>query len=169
MDQLIKGLKSFNLTKNKDTFDIILDESISKMSTLEVSKNEEWDKLKLNYSKLRYLNYLLKNKNLHFDSNEKFLISLGIFLKYIDSITVNYLSSIDFENDNEYPTEGKIIKNQLDNSLNCNDPIEKMGFILEAYRVLVNVAEDLKNEKFVEFIDDEDFLEKFNFKRKKIN
>jgi len=167
MDELIKGLKGFNLTKDKDAFDTILDQSISKMSNLQVSENEEWDKLKLNYSKLRYLNYLLENKNLHFNSNEKFLVSLGIFLKYIDSITLIYLKSIDLENDTEYPTESKFVKKELENSLNSNDQLKKMKHILEAYKTLIFVVEQIKNEKFTEFIDDQQFLEDFNFKRQK--
>ena len=168
MDDLIKGLKKFKL--NQESCDCVLDESICKLCTLKVTVEVvEWEKLKSNYSKLRYLNYILESKNINLESHEKFLRALGIFMDYLDSITLIYFREINWETEKEFVDQAIIIKEKLEKSLNSNDPLKKMKYVLTAYNLLVQIVEKIQNEKFVEFIDDQSFLENFEFKRQKIN
>jgi len=169
MDDLIKGLKKFNLTRNKENFDNVLEQSISKMCNLKVDTFPEWEKLKSNYSKLRYLNYVIKSKNINLKENNKFLTSLGIFMDYLDSITLLYFREINWETEKEFTDQAIIIKEELEKSLNSNDSLKKMKHVLTAYNILVPIIEHIQNEKFVEFIDDQSFLENFEFKRQKLN
>jgi hypothetical protein len=168
MDDLIKGLKKFKL--NQESFDNVLDESICKLCTLKVTPEVvEWEKLKSNYSKLRYLNYILESKSINLESHQKFLRALGIFMDYLDSITLIYFREINWKTEKEFVDQAIIIKEELEKSLNSNDPLKKMKYVLTAYNLLVQIVEKIQNEKFVEFIDDQAFLENFEFKRQKIN
>ena len=172
MNELIKGLKSFSLNKNETNFDNLLDQSISKLSGLVVEQNEQiqWDLLKSNYSKLRYINHV--NNSLHLENHDKFIKSLQLFMDYIDTITMKYFDEINFNNPGETDEiieKSRHIKLTLEKSLCCEDTIQKMKFVLEAYSELVPIVENIRCEKYNEIIDDEEFLENFSFKRQKKN
>ena len=160
MNELIKSIKKFSVTDNERDFECSLDSVINKFESLN-SENCEWDLLKSNYSKLRYLNYTMEKSNLNLQVNKKFLFSLGRFMEYIDKITQLYLQKVDWENQDEFSVESKNIGFHLTNSLNENDSIKKMKEILKAYSLLVPMVEDIHNERYIEIIDDEDFLQEF--------
>jgi hypothetical protein len=90
-------------------------------------------------------------------------------MDYIDSITLIYFREINWDTEEEFVNHAVIIKKELENSLNSNEPLKKMKYVLKAYKLLVGICEKIQNEKFVEFIDDQAFLENFNFKRQKLN
>ena len=172
MNELIKGLKSFSLNKNETDFDNLLDQSIISFSGLVVEENEQvhWDLLKSNYSKLRYINYV--NNSLHLENHEKFMKSLQLFMDYIDTVTMKYFDEINFNEPDESPEineQSRNIKLTLEKSLCCENLIQKMKFVLDAYSELVPIVENIRCEKYNEVIDDEEFLENFSFKRQKKN
>ena len=162
MDHLIKSIKKFSITNNEQEFDDSLDIVINKMAQLKTNENEHWELLKDNYSKLRYLNHILFKLNL--ESHKKFLFSLDRFMEYTDKISQSYLRNVDWDNETEYTEESKIIHIHILNSLNQPNAILKMKEILIAYGILVPIIESIRNEKFIEIVD-EDFLQEF--KRKK--
>jgi hypothetical protein len=172
MDDLIKSVKKFSIDNDSQKFDDSLDLVISKMSTLTPDNThgtDEWDNLKSNYSKLRYLNYLLTKKSL--DLPRKFFQSLDTFLNSMDLTTQYYFATINFEMESYSPdllVQTRKVKELLEKSLNCNESLKKMEYILSAYSILVPIAEDINNEKFRDFIDDDHFLENFSVKRQRI-
>jgi hypothetical protein len=169
MDVVIKSLKKFSLDQNENDFENSLDQVISKMKDLDTNLSSlEWDTLKSNFSKLRYLDYLVSKNQMKLP--EKFNESLEIFLKTMDTYTQHYLANIDFEMDS-YPSDiledTKKIKELFEKSLNCNKSILKMKYILGAYILLVPIVEGYTNDPFKDYIDDREFLDNFSFKRQK--
>jgi Asp-tRNA(Asn)/Glu-tRNA(Gln) amidotransferase C subunit len=160
MNELIKSVKKFSVTDNQHEFEKSLELVIDKFELLN-NESCEWDLLKSNYSKLRYLNYTLEKSNLKLETNEKFLFSLNRFMEYIDKVTQVYLKKVDWESESEFSSKSKYIHTHLTKSLNSNDSIQKMKEILNAYSILVPIVEDIHQERFVEIIDDEDFLQEF--------
>ena len=161
MDSLIKSIKKFSITNDVNEFESSLDSVITKMESLKTEENLEWELLKLNYSKLRYLNHTLEKSNLNLESNKKFLFSLRYFMEYIDKTTQYYLQKVDWESQDECPEQAKNIYNHFVTSLNENDSIKKMKEILTAYSLLVPIIEEMNKDKYIEIIDDEDFLHEF--------
>jgi hypothetical protein len=176
MDDLIKSVKQFSLKNDTQEFENSLDSVISKMETLETNSYVEWEVLKSNYSKLRYLDYLIEGKSIFSIKKTelpiKFYQSLDTFLAKMDTEIKHYFECIDFELDEYEPSllqKTKKIKKLFEDSLNCNESIKKMKLILQAFNLLVPIAEDITKDKFKDFIDDNDFLKTFTFKRQKIN
>ena len=170
MDQLIKGLKKFSLNKNEEDFETLLDDSICKMCNLKMeSQDLEWETIKINFSKLRYINYIIQMNNLQLDNHTKFMKSLGIFMSYIDTITLRYFREINWDADKEVDEKVTVIRESFEKSLNSNNSIEKMKYVLDGYLKLVPIIEKIRNERVVEIIDDQLFLEKFNLKKAKLN
>ena len=165
MNDLIKSIKNFSVTDNKYEFECSLDSVIDKFQNLKTEENCEWELLKSNYSKLRYLNHTLEKSNLNLKTNNKFLFSLNCFMDYIDKITQMYLQKINWEIQDEFSIESKNIYNNLTNSLNTNNYIEKMKEVLFAYSILIPIIEDIRGDKYHEIIDDEDFLQEFKKSR----
>ena len=169
MDQLIKSVKKFSIDQNEGSFENSLDSVIDQMQRLETDLNViEWNNLKSNFSKLRYLDYLIKN-NGSITLSSKFNESLEIFLKNMDLTTQHYLNHIDFELP-EYTSDllikTKKIKKYFDKSLNSNENIVKMKYILNAYLLLVPIVEGYTNETFKDELD-RSFVR--SFKKQKIN
>jgi hypothetical protein len=171
MDQLIKSVKKFSIDQNNDTFENSLDSIIDQMQRLETDLNViEWNNLKSNFSKLRYLDYLIKNNN-NITLSSKFNESLEIFLKNMDLTTQHYLNHIDFELPEYTPDlliKTKKIKKYFDKSLNSNDNLIKMKYILNAYLLLVPIVEGYTNEPFKDELD-RSFVQNFSYKKQKIN
>ena len=166
MDVVIKSLKKFSLDQNENDFENSLDQVISKMKDLDTNLSSlEWDTLKSNFSKLRYLDYLVSKNQMKLP--EKFNESLEIFLKTMDTYTQHYLANIDFEMDSDILEDTKKIKELFEKSLNCNKSVLKMKYILGAYILLVPIVEGYTNDRFKDYIDDREFLDNFSFKRQK--
>jgi hypothetical protein len=177
MDDLIKSVKQFSIKNDASEFENNLDTICSKMQDLETNQNYvEWEILKSNYSKLRYLDYLIEGKSIFSikktDLPAKFYESLDAFLEKMDHEIKHYFECIDFELDEYEPKllrKTKKIKKLFEESLNCNESIKKMKLILEAFNILIPIAEGLTKEKFKDQIEDREFLKTFTFKRQKIN
>jgi hypothetical protein len=167
MEALIKSVKKFSIDYNVETFEDSLNDVVSKMETMDLI-TPEWDNLKSNFTKLRYLDYLISKNNIPLSDN--FHKSLEIFLNGLDTVSQHYLNNIDFEMESYHPellVKTKKIKELLELSLNCNENITKMKHILGAYIRLVSIVEGIVNEPFKEEPLDPAFLRKFKRQKTK--
>ena len=154
MDQLLKSLDNFKLGISG------IDEIISEFDNLSTQdNNHEWEMLIANYSKLRYL------ENMEFELSG--LDSFRRFMEQIDKVTQRYLREVNWDADFEFIDESLEIKYNLSNSLNNNNPFKKLKYIIRAYDILVPIVEDFRKEKFVDVIEDLDFIK--TFKKRRLN
>ena len=82
-------------------------------------------------------------------------------MEYIDRMTQNYLQNIEWDEEPEYLFEAKQIRSHFSDSLNHTNAMMKMKSILAGYSVLVPIVEGIRNEKYIEIVDDPDFLQEF--------
>jgi len=166
MDSLLRALNSFSLNiKNDSDFDDL----ISKMEDIHTDDaNEEWDIVTHNYSKLRYLDQLIKLYD--FPETCKFVKILHLVLSDIDKKNQYYLRELVWESDT-YHEEYAQIQDFIEKSLNENNPFEKIKHILQAYSLFIPIIEDYRSERFVDCVQDQDFIEKVESvaKRRKLN
>ena len=159
MDDLIQTLDKFKLGVSG------IDDVINKLNELSTDNdyNYEWETLISNYSKMKYL----KRMESDLSSSKDLLNSLNRFMEQIDKVTQYYLKEINRFSDPDFIEEGKSIQDNLLNSLNYNNAFQKMNCVIDAYNILVPIAEDFRREKYVEEIDDSDFIQ--TFKKRKLN
>jgi hypothetical protein len=156
MDFLIESIQNFAISQNEQHFDACLDEIISRVNNLYTADADfEWYNLRENFSKVKYLNELLNFYNIN--QTKKLVYLIGIFMESIDRTTKIYLYEINWES---YPN----IESYLLESLNANNPLQKLGAITKAYDLLVPIIEDLRNEKVIFEINDQEFLKTFDLK-----
>ena len=142
-----------------DNKDLELEQVISKLSTLEtVDLDYEWNLLASNYSKLKYLENIVKN--FYIPETDLFLTSLSRFMNKIDKTNIYYLENIELEN------EYRPIRDYIEGSLKSTDPIEKLTLVMKAYNILIPLVEQFRNENSIE---DREFLKEFNFNKVKLN
>jgi hypothetical protein len=149
IDQLSEIIKNFGITKNKNKFEDDLENIMLKLDNVQIEKdsNEEWDSLQSNYSKIKYLYETINFYNIPQES--KFINSLKKFMEIIDQQTLYYLNQINFDNPDpelSINDECAIIKDSMEKSINENDPIKKLNFIMKAYNVLVEIVEEIRDE-----------------------
>jgi hypothetical protein len=96
--------------------------------------------------------------------------SLSKFIDKIDKVNQRYLRSINWnlQEDDDIFKEVKIIEDYLEKSLNLNCPFKKIDMVLNAYKLLVDIVEDISNQKMNDRVDIQ-FIEEFSGKRRKIN
>jgi hypothetical protein len=154
MDSLINALNSFQFVENKseDVFDQLI--SDFKINLTEDS-DTEWETITSNYSKLLYLNHLIDV--FEFPETKQFLTILNKVLCDIDKKNNQYLHELTWEEE-EHEQNFLNIQNLFEQSLYCSKPTEKLKLILESYRILIPIIEGYRKEKFVEYIDDQNFL-----------
>jgi len=157
MDELIKSIKSCKLTKKEiDLLDLI--EEIDQID--KPDSEMEWEKLKNNYLKLKYLDELFED-HVTFPYDGDYIKSLSIFLEQIDSLSKHYLECINWEKDTYYCAK-RIQKNLSDSVKITCYPIKKLKKILAGYKMLMDAAQEYRNETVQDHgIDDDDFLETF--------
>ena len=114
--------------------------------------NHEWDCLVENYSKLKYLDSI----DYELIGSTKLMDSLRRFMEQIDKVSQHYLREILWE---EYLLE---IKKYLSDSLNHNNPMTKLKCVVKAYELLVPVVEEIREQKCVQYIEDDDFIQTFS-------
>jgi hypothetical protein len=114
--------------------------------------NHEWDCLVENYSKLKYLDSI----DYELIGSTKLMDSLRRFMEQIDKVSQHYLREILWE---EYLLE---IKKYLSDSLNHNNPMTKLKCVVKAYELLVPVVEEIREQKCVQQIDDDEFIQTFS-------
>jgi len=167
MDSLLKKLAVFNITRDEEQFDSDIDDIINSLnSNLLEDHDYQWNRLCENFSKLKYLDDIIKNY--YIPESDKFLIALDRFMASIEKMNIVYLKEIDWHQ-NEHP-DCLEIKRLLDISVNENDPLSKLNFCVKAYTLLVPIIEIIRNEKRKEIEETEKikFAEEFKFKRRKM-
>ena len=169
MEYLLKAMKKFNISKDGQTFEDELDTIIEQMNILATNDPDyEWTTIKMNYSRLKYIDDLILFYD--FYENNKFLQTLTKVLDDIDKINQYYLKNLTWEL-YDVQDELNVTKQLLYDSLNQNDPIEKLKIVLNAYSVLIPVIEDFRNEIFIYDIKSDPLFEKLESmcKKRKIN
>jgi hypothetical protein len=128
---------------------------LDNLSTTDFS--HEWDCLVENYSKLKYLESI----DYEITGSIRLMDSLRRFMEQIDKVTQYYLKEILWE--------GPIIQIQkiFYDSLNINNPIIKLKCVVKAYDLLVPHVEEIREQKYIQQIDDEEFIQ--TFKKRRIN
>ena len=167
MDSLINSLENFNIHRDIVKFEMDLDSVISDFKKIN-NVVDEWEILKSNYSKLRYINELIDN--FYVPNSDKFLKSIEIFMNTIDRTTQYYLHEIDWKNQKPDCFTGICleIEKYFTLSLHSNDCIEKLKNLLKAYDMLIPIVLEFNNEKFVDIIDDQHFLREFSVKKRRL-
>ena len=144
----------------------------------------ECSKLLENYSRLRILKSLVLNCNI-------LMIPFIRFMEKIDSVNQYYLKEINldpeyYDSDSDIElsitSDSKqiklpvyelhslknsviIIKSSLEESLNCNDPVEKLELVLTAYNLMTTIVHVVRNDCYYDYEDEEEFSHEF--KRRK--
>jgi len=117
--------------------------------------NHEWDCLVENYSKLKYLESI----EYEIMRNDTLIKSLTRFMEQIDKVSQHYLREILWE-------ESLIpIKKYLSDSLNYNNPITKLKYVIKAYELIVPIVEEIREQKCVQYIEDDEFIQTFKKRR----
>jgi hypothetical protein len=165
MEDLIHLLENCKVDSVK--FDDGIELLISNLQLKDYSdeSDKEWETISENYSKLKHIHRLIN----YFKVNnvEKFKKYLNVFLEEIDKTNQYYLRELNWECESFFLDKLLDIKNILEISLNINDPFEKLDIIIKAYFMLLPIIEYYRKEKFVENINDTQFLNDFK-KRKYI-
>ena len=168
MNDLIECLENFKFTGNKELFEDTIDSITSKMGDLLFDSEDEWIILSQNYLKLKYISELIK---IDFEESNKFNTLLLQFLESIDKVTQHYLRGINWRlADRDIITVCEFIEECLEESLNINNPVDKLNKIIEAYDEFVPIIEELRKEEVFGEINDTRFINNFsNLKKRKRN
>jgi hypothetical protein len=100
----------------------------------------------------------------NYNLNKNFYDLLSLFIESIDKSTQYYIKNIHFSDDLSEELE---IENFLNKSLNTNDINNKILYIIEAYKLLIPIIEDFRQEKY-DYSVDQNFKETFSSKRLKL-
>lgn len=161
IDSLSESIRKFAVTSDKERFDDELDFIMGKMKTVEIDEesDEQWDALRVNYTRLKYLNEIINHFNL--PTEGKFIESIKKFMDSIDKKTLYYLQEINWYNSEpDIFKESMEIKDHLEASLNENDPFKRLNSVVKGYKILVSIVEDMRNEKCEAELDPS-FLDEF--------
>ena len=175
MDSLINQINNFNFEENLDNqLDNLIDsfqsssiDSFDSFNSSSIDYDQEWEELSINYSRLIYIDTFI---NIHNPTSSKFFNFVDRFLCIVDNKTQYYLKEIDWYNnpefDGEFHSEVMDIKENLENSLTADSTYKKIGFLMDAFSVLVPIIEEFRKERLVIEVD-EDF--KRQLKKRKLN
>jgi hypothetical protein len=156
MDELIFSLNKFEISNDKKELDSDLDYVTNQFNKQTLNDpDREWDIIKENYSKIKYLKRYLSNfsnENLNIldtDSyHEKFIFVLGQCMGSIDKTNMNYLRSIDWEADKIKIKDCTEIEQLLNKSVNTSSYIKKLELCEKAYNLFIPIIEEFRGEKY---------------------
>jgi len=158
MDDLINTLNNFKLGLSG------IDDIISRLDNLTTQdSNYEWEQLVANYSKMKFL----ERMEPELSCSINLINSLNRFMEQMDKVSQYYIREIDWTRETDFRKEGAEIENYLSESINHNDPFKKLRFVINGYDILIPLVEGFREEKFVEEIEDEEFVQ--IFKKRKLN
>lgn len=145
IDELTTVIQRFVIIQNETRFESELSFICSKMESVEFEKDEKWEILQNNYSKLKYLYEVV---NFYYLPNDgKFIKTLNLFMEKVDIQTKYYIKTINWKSDSDYKEDADLIKEFMEKSVNEQNPIEKLIHMYKAYKILVSVVEDIRGEK----------------------
>ena len=161
MDELVITLEKFTVTNNKQELEDNLDYVIKQFGKqADLNETDNWVDLKSNFSKIKYIHSIVKNNTFGY---QNLYVAINLFMKEIDNQNKIYLTQIDWD-DNEV----HLIKENLEKSLGNYSSIEKIEYVIKAYSLLIPIIEVMRNDRYIEVIDDKDFLKRYSIKRQKI-
>jgi hypothetical protein len=166
MDRLINALGNLGFTGDEEAFDNCLDSIIENMNNglviFDEDSDREWEIMCENYSKIKWIME-------HYIFNEKFNKIVSKFLDSMDKTTQRYLKVIEWEcaHDDDLDRSYKNIQKNLQNSLNAQNIVARMGFLVLGYSEMIPIVEDFRNEKASDQILDPEFIKNFDIKRRK--
>ena len=141
MDELINIFKNVSVKDFNESVDALIDR-FEKSDLFD--PDHEWSELSKNYSKLFYLNEMIKK---HQPMSPQFIKCLGLFMDFVDKKTQYYLQEVCWEAESVYQNDTIRIEKIFQKSLNTSDPLIKLNIVLEAYSILVPIAEELRDQK----------------------
>jgi hypothetical protein len=170
IDALTSSIELFGLTQNEKHFDKDLDTLVNIMKVVSIDKEDEsqknWIELKANYTKLKYLHELINFYNMPITG--KFIDTLEVFMTTIDKKTEVYLETIKwYDPDLEVHKKCIKIKQSLELSLGVANPLTKLQLVVDAYKILVPIIEEDRNEIIDNELVDLSFRELFEAPRKR--
>ena len=163
-----------NIHNNQDLESLI--DQFEKKSL--INPQQEWKNLQNNYSKLKYLKNINNISNIDHTLNfeKPFKKFMEVIVKqnkyYLENITLDpeyytqeehYFRNIDLSSLKDIITGISIC---LDRTFQTNDPYVILDNTIEAYKYLITLAEDVRGDKYKEYVEPE-FIE--TFKKRKLN
>ena len=143
MDQLVDLISNFNINRNETEFEESIENVIYQLKKQEITDTDyEWETLCKNFNSILYLRDTIRNY--YVPESEKFIDSLEIFMSKMDSINARYMSEIQWDQ-GEHP-DCEAIKDLLDRSYYASDPILKLEYCVNAYKLFVPVVESIRKE-----------------------
>jgi len=176
MDSLLSSLSKFTISNNVNEFEMDLMEIMDKMKNQEIDDSEEeWETIKENYTKLKFLDTLIKEhinisdiKDFNLYENESFTLVITKFMEQVDKANIRYLRSINWEEALRYVGHSYKIEELLNKSVNVSNPYEKMLCCQEAYNLFIPVIEEFRGETYeYDTVNDSEFLEQVNSLKRK--
>jgi hypothetical protein len=163
MEILLNSIRELSVNRSS-VHDII--SKLENVSGLGKRKQDvEWEELENNYRKLLYLDELIVEL-----SNEELnplVIPLSEFLQKLDSKTQYYISEIDWWNkDTDIYDETKNIGDTLVQTLNINEPFEKLAVLLDAYSKVIDILGEYGRYFMSTEFDDSEFKTTFSKKQR---
>ena len=158
MELLINGLQRFAITKDENNFEkTINDLTINFSNVFDFNPDREWENLKKNYSNIKYISEMLNCYD--YELNQNFYKLISKILNCIDLEIQYYIKNIDLPDN---------VKENFDNALNVSDIIKKIEYIVKGYTIIINIVEEIREEK-VNNVIDKDLEKSFKlFKKRKI-
>lgn len=178
IDSIINGFKKISTNEFPDYQTLgscyNMECLLSEISRFSVNNGElECKKLSDNYTKLKMLKYLVQSCDILFIPFIKFMEKIDeinqYYLKNINLDPEYYSSeteiSISVDRDSEHNVNVsvydiqnlqntvEIIKTDLEDSLNANDPIQKLELVLDAYSMMMLIVENINGKKYNSDID----------------
>jgi hypothetical protein len=152
MDYLISGIQRFAINKNEDEFNYLLN-GLNGIKLNETDESEdEWEILKDNYSKLKYIHDLINFY--HIPEQENFTEILKKFIVSMEEPVSKYLLEIDwFHVVDELKEDCEEIERLFECFMGTTNIFNKLKFITDAYNLLIPIVEDFRNEKIVVKVD----------------
>jgi hypothetical protein len=136
MDTLLNSIRG--LSVNRSSVDDIISK-LEKVTGVGKRKQDvEWEELENNYRKLVYLDELIME--LSGDELAPLTVPLTDFLQKLDRKTQYYIAQVDWwDPDSDIHEEAKNIGDTLVQTLNLNEPFEKLAVLLDAYSKVIDI------------------------------
>jgi len=180
MEELLESLQNFNITNNKEEFDSNLDYVIQQFNKQDINSFDEsdveWKTIKNNYSKITFLDRLVKDhiynvtinnynnyNNYNTFNYDKFNLALDKFMGKIDTINKYYIENINWELSKQEFHNAHQLYELLKKSVMLTNNLEKLDTCLIAYQMFIPIIEQMRGE-FGDYskIEDCEFLKTFN-------
>jgi len=185
IDSIIEGFRKISTSEqskelNYDVNELLDDISMFGITNVLTDGELECKKLSENYSKLKVLRYLVQESDILFVPFIKFMEKIDeinqYYLKNINLDPDYYSSecdlSIRLDGESEHSTyipvydvqnlqnNVMVIRTDLESSLNVDNPVEKLEYVLNAYSAMMTIVENVSGKRYQPEVDS-DFQRSF--------